>query len=161
MQRLLDRAVADRTAALSLSVEPDNAAMRLYLALGFERVGESGGSVTLLRTLTPGALRAVEDALRAVVAHDDERLRVVAPAAGDLFEWTRDYGTYGNVKLVLPPGSPAQWSIDTTDVFDGRKHLAVEMWTKQEGRSDLTLELHLREVAPGEWEPRILDLHVL
>ena len=52
MQRLLDRAVADRIAALSLSVEPDNAAMRLYLALGFERVGGSGGSITLLRTLT-------------------------------------------------------------------------------------------------------------
>jgi ribosomal protein S18 acetylase RimI-like enzyme len=53
MRHLLDRAVADRIAALSLSVEPDNAAMRLYLALGFERVGESGGSVTLLRTLEP------------------------------------------------------------------------------------------------------------
>ena len=54
MQRLLDRAAADRIAALSLSVEPDNAALRLYVALGFERVGESGGSVTLLRTLEPG-----------------------------------------------------------------------------------------------------------
>jgi len=57
MQRLLDRAVADRFAALSLSVEPDNAAMRLYLALGFERVGESGASVTLLRTLEPAENR--------------------------------------------------------------------------------------------------------
>jgi len=27
--------------------------MRLYLALGFERVGGSGGSITLLRTLGP------------------------------------------------------------------------------------------------------------
>ena len=54
MERLLDRAVADRIGALSLSVEPDNAALRLYVALGFERVGESGGSVTLLRTLEPG-----------------------------------------------------------------------------------------------------------
>ena len=53
MQRLLDKAVADRIAALSLSVEPDNAAMRLYLTLGFERVGGSGGSITLLRTLEP------------------------------------------------------------------------------------------------------------
>src|SRR3712207_3296456 len=40
MQRLLDRAVADRLPALSLSVEPDNAAMRLYLALGVERSEE-------------------------------------------------------------------------------------------------------------------------
>jgi hypothetical protein len=111
--------------------------------------------------LTPGALRAVEDAVRAVVARDDERLRVVAPDAGDLFKWTRDYGAYGDVELVLPPGTPAQWSIDTTDVFDGRKHLAIEMWTREEGRSDLTLELHLQQVAPDEWEPRVLDLHVL
>ena len=44
-------------AALSLSVEPDNAAMRLYLALGFERVGGSGGSITLLRTLEPAGNR--------------------------------------------------------------------------------------------------------
>jgi ribosomal protein S18 acetylase RimI-like enzyme len=57
MQRLLDRAVADRIAALSLSVEPDNAAMRFYLALGFERVGGSGGSITLLRTLEPAGNR--------------------------------------------------------------------------------------------------------
>jgi ribosomal protein S18 acetylase RimI-like enzyme len=53
MQHLLDAAVADGVAALSLSVEPDNAALRLYLALGFERVGASGGSITLLRTLQP------------------------------------------------------------------------------------------------------------
>ena len=51
MHRLLQTAVADRIPALSLSVEPDNAAMRLYLALGFQPVGESGASVTLLRTL--------------------------------------------------------------------------------------------------------------
>jgi hypothetical protein len=111
--------------------------------------------------LTPGALRAVEYAVQAVVAHDNDRLRVVAPGPADLFKWTRDYRSKGDVQLVLPPGAPAEWSIETTDMFDGRKHLAVEMWTEQEGRSDLTLELHLREVAPDEWEPRILDLHVL
>ncbi len=75
--------------------------------------------------------------------------------------WTRDYGTYGDVELVIPPGAPAEWTIDTVDVLDGSKSVDVEMWTKQEGRSDLTLELELREVAPGEWEPRILNLHVM
>jgi len=57
MQRLLDPAVAGGIAALSLSVEPDNAAMRLYLGLGFEPVGGSGGSVTLLQALEPAADR--------------------------------------------------------------------------------------------------------
>jgi hypothetical protein len=31
----------------------------------------------------------------------------------------------------------------------------------QEGRSDLSLELELREAEPGAWETRVLDLHVL
>jgi HAD superfamily hydrolase (TIGR01509 family) len=34
---------------VSLSVEPDNPALRLYERLGFERVGKSGGSWTLIR----------------------------------------------------------------------------------------------------------------
>jgi 7,8-dihydro-6-hydroxymethylpterin-pyrophosphokinase len=37
----------------------------------------------------------------------------------------------------------------------------VGMWTRQEGRSDLTLELHLHRDDEGRWRPRILDLHVL
>ena len=57
MQRLIDRAVADGIPALSFDVEPDNAALRLYLALGFEPVGGSGGSDTLLRTLEPAGNR--------------------------------------------------------------------------------------------------------
>jgi HAD superfamily hydrolase (TIGR01509 family) len=38
---------------LSLSVEPDNPALRLYERLGFERVGKSGGSWTLIRRSAP------------------------------------------------------------------------------------------------------------
>jgi ribosomal protein S18 acetylase RimI-like enzyme len=34
---------------VSLSVEPDNPALRLYKRLGFERVGESGGAWTMIR----------------------------------------------------------------------------------------------------------------
>ena len=111
--------------------------------------------------LSSAALRAVEDAVGAVVAQDDERLRVIAPDVGDLYVWTHDYGTYGEVELVMPPRAPAEWRIDTVDAVDDGKSVDVEMWTKQEGRSDLTLELELREVAPDEWEPRILNLHVM
>jgi beta-phosphoglucomutase-like phosphatase (HAD superfamily) len=38
---------------VSLSVEPDNPALRLYERLGFERVGKSGGSWTLIRRSAP------------------------------------------------------------------------------------------------------------
>ena len=45
-----DRA-AEGLRALSLSVEPDNHALRIYERAGFEPAGESGGSVTLMATL--------------------------------------------------------------------------------------------------------------
>ena len=44
---------------------------------------------------------------------------------------------------------------------DGGKHVAVGMWTRQERRSDLTLELRLHRDDTGRWRPQILDLHVL
>ena len=46
--RLVDRAREDGFSGVSLSVEPDNAARRLYERLGFEKVGEVGGAWTLL-----------------------------------------------------------------------------------------------------------------
>jgi HAD superfamily hydrolase (TIGR01509 family) len=50
---LLEHALRQATEAghrqLSLSVEPDNPALRLYELLGFERAGKSGGAWTLIR----------------------------------------------------------------------------------------------------------------
>ena len=51
MRRLLEAARAQRVPRVSLSVEPDNPARRVYEALGFELVGTSGGSLTFVRTL--------------------------------------------------------------------------------------------------------------
>ena len=106
-------------------------------------------------------LAAVEKAVRAVVDRVDERLALMAPDSADLYLWTRDYGSYGDVELVMPPGTPRDWDIDWTDMRDGGKHVAVAMWTRQEGRSDLTLELDLHRDDHGSWPTRILDLHVL
>ena len=111
--------------------------------------------------LPNAALHVVEDAVRAVVVHDQERLREIAAEVGDLYVWTRGYGSYGTVDLVMPPGSVDEWPLDVCDVDDGSKHIIVDMWTEQEGRSDLSLELGLRQAAPGVWETRVLDLHVL
>jgi hypothetical protein len=107
------------------------------------------------------ALLAVEEAVRAVVDHDAERLATLAPDAGDLYLWTRDYGSHGTVELVMPPGRPEDWDTEWTDMVDGGKHVAVGMWTRQEQRSDLTLELHLHRDEGERWQARILDLHVL
>ena len=112
--------------------------------------------------MTPQALAAVEEAGRAVVEHDDERLSEMArDSGGDLYTWTRDYGEYGEVDLVMPPGEPREWSIRWMDLSDGRKGVDVDMWTRQEGRSDLSLELDLHPDDAGGWRPQILGLHVL
>jgi hypothetical protein len=114
-----------------------------------------------MTSLSPAALLAVEEAVRAVVDRDDERLALLAPDAGDLYVWTRDYGNHGVVDLVVPPGTAEDWDMDSTDMHDGGKHVAVDMWTRQEGRSDLTLELQLHCDEDGRWRPRIVNLHVL
>ena len=51
LERLKATAAADGVRALSLSVEPDNHALRIYERAGFEPAGGSGGSVTLMATL--------------------------------------------------------------------------------------------------------------
>jgi ribosomal protein S18 acetylase RimI-like enzyme len=48
LRRLLDRARADGLRGVSLSVEPDNPARRLYERLGFSKVGVVGGSWTMV-----------------------------------------------------------------------------------------------------------------
>ena len=51
----LTRALADSGyARVSLSVEPDNPAGRLYARAGFEKVGTSGGSWTMVKALRAG-----------------------------------------------------------------------------------------------------------
>ena len=49
---LLAQARKDGFEQISLSVEPDNPALRLYERHGFQKVGEQGGSWTMVATLT-------------------------------------------------------------------------------------------------------------
>lgn len=53
IEALLHAAGAAGVTAVSLSVEPQNPALRLYERLGFARVGGTGGSLTLVRRLGP------------------------------------------------------------------------------------------------------------
>lgn len=53
LELLIQYAVLERIPALSLSVEPDNYAVRLYKGLGFEVVADGGGSLTMLLRVSP------------------------------------------------------------------------------------------------------------
>jgi ribosomal protein S18 acetylase RimI-like enzyme len=51
LEALLAQARRDGFTQVSLSVEPDNPALRLYERHGFKKVGESDGSATMVATL--------------------------------------------------------------------------------------------------------------
>jgi ribosomal protein S18 acetylase RimI-like enzyme len=53
VEALLDVARADGHGAISLSVEPDNRARRIYERAGFARVADDGGAWTMLLELRP------------------------------------------------------------------------------------------------------------
>ncbi len=53
LEELIDTARRRGLPAVSLSVEPDNRARRLYERTGFRRVGGSSGSLTMLLRLRP------------------------------------------------------------------------------------------------------------
>ncbi len=57
MLRELFDVLRDQYPGVSLSVSPNNPAMHLYERLGFRNVGQSGTSVTMLRTWEPVADR--------------------------------------------------------------------------------------------------------
>jgi len=52
---LVDEATRRALSSLSLSVEPDNPAVRLYERSGFEPIGTRGGSLTMVRRLAAGS----------------------------------------------------------------------------------------------------------
>lgn len=107
------------------------------------------------------ALAVVARVVRAVVEHDDAAITGLSPESDDLYVWTRDYGEFGEVELMMPPGEPESWDVDWTELDDGGRHAAVTMWTRQDGRSDLTLEMTLEREGGGGWSAGALGLHVL
>jgi hypothetical protein len=76
-------------------------------------------------------------------------------------------------RTLVPPDSDEWWPlVEITPVVEepGKLHVAAPLWTAEEGRSDLTLELWLTEVVPlGDWAPEfgqlwraaLLDIHVI
>jgi hypothetical protein len=96
-------------------------------------------------------LCVVEAVVRTVVERDLDSLSALTSAdIDDLYEWTR-----------FRPGAASDRDIDWVDLDGGGKHAVVTMWTRQEGRSDLSSESQMHANAAGQWRPEIRNLHVL
>lgn len=69
---------------------------------------------------------------------------------------------YGRT-LVAP--AEGWWSIvEVTPIDAGDQpvfHVAAPLWTREEGRSDLTLELRLTETPAHVYETEVLDIRVM
>lgn len=71
--------------------------------------------------------------------------------------------TYGRT-LVQPPEGELPPDVDVfgvEDEYPRRLAVVMPLMTKEEGRSDLSVELTLTEVAPSLWLTEIDNIHVL
>ena len=145
---------------------PRSRAHERYLLSGFDPLADLPAPEppeTQAGELTDGEIATTVAAVRAVVDEDRAALEAIDAysGGGDPYTWTRDYGRWGDVRLVMPPGDPRTWTIHVTR-GDGWVAVDVEMWTREEGRSDLTLELELRGRPDGGGvRARFVNLHVL
>jgi hypothetical protein len=145
---------------------PRSQAYERYLLSGFDPLSDLPAPeppATEADQLTDVEMVATAAAVRAVVAHDRPALEAMgAYAHGDPYEFTREYGRWGVVHLVMPPGDPRTWVVNVTrDDDDGWLAVEVEMWTREEGRSDLTLELELEAQPDGALRSAFSNLHVM
>jgi hypothetical protein len=124
-------------------------------------VGDDRG----LHALTSGELEAVVGVVRALAMKDVGLLRSIGAYDGnsDPYLWTRDHGDVGDVEIVVPPGEPRDWSGEVMqwETEPGFCAVIVDMWTAQEGPSDLSLELELTTAANGSTVARFKGLHVM
>ena len=119
--------------------------------------------------LSDEELGAVAALVRAVVDRDFDRLREMVPDETrpddleDLYIWTKEWRDWDQMTLVMPPGGPRDWHIYTDNAKpDGSyRFVIVDMWTEQEGFSDLSLEMHLMRSEDGSFHAWFENLHVM
>jgi hypothetical protein len=146
---------------------PRTQAHERYLMSGFDPLGDLPAPdppKTEADQLTEEEMAVTAAAVRAVVEGDRAALEAMkAYDAGDPYEWTHEYGRWGDVHLVLPPGDPRTWTINVyrRDGDDAWLAVEVDMWTREEGRSDLTLQLDLWRQPDGSLRAEFNDLHVM
>lgn len=119
-----------------------------------------------LELLTDQELTVVVGFVIALVEHDRSALEAAgaydSPDA-DPYRWTHNYGSWGSVDLIVPPGDPRHWAGGVLRLDDSPVSVAivVDMWTEQEGPSDLSLEAQLIPGINGDMTTRFANLHVM
>ena len=80
-------------------------------------------------------------------------------SASDLHKAVRGYGQ----TIVLPPldDAPPFDVVQVATSLSREWSVRVPLWTREDGRSDLTLELTVREQPSGRYAVEVDDLHVL
>lgn len=98
-----------------------------------------------VEALTDDQLAAVVRLVRALVDHDEPALHAAdAYELGDPYQFTRNWRLWDQVDLVMPPRDPRTWSMDVEPFADDPGHeVTVQMYTEQEGMSELTLGINL------------------
>lgn len=80
-------------------------------------------------------------------------------SAAELERAVTEYG-----RRLCAPESEWWDSVELTPITAAAEpafHVAAPLWTVEEGRSDLTLELRLIEIAEEVYDTEVEDLHVL
>lgn len=145
---------------------PRSQAYERYLLSGFDPLADLPAPElpeTEAEQLTDDEIAATADAVRAIVEQDRPVLEAMkAYEHGGPYVWTHRYGRWGHVHLVMPPGDPRTWEICVFRADDGDwVALDIGMWTREEGRSDLTLQIDLKRRPDGALRAEFSDLHVL
>jgi hypothetical protein len=117
-----------------------------------------------VESLSDEELAVLARFVRALVHHDEAVLRNwgAYDGGGDPYMFTRDWRMWDHVDLIMPPGEPKTWEMGVyRDESTLPAAIVLDMFTVQEGRSDLTLEVGLVAGADGHPIVRFGGLHVL
>lgn len=132
----------------------DSLKPRVYTEGGVELL--SSDEVVLLRRVMTALVDTDRAVLDEIGAYEHE---------SDPYMWTRDYGGPGeHVHFAMPPGDVADWDVRVMRVDDqpGVSFLVVDMWTAEEGPSDLSLEINLyTDPETGAVRGEFDNLHVM
>jgi hypothetical protein len=99
--------------------------------------------------LSEAELAAVAALVKAVVERNFDQLSLMVRPEHqpddleELYVWTKGWRDYDEMTLLMPPGHPRDWQIytDNAEPDGSYRFVVVDMWTKEEGPSDLSLEM--------------------